>query len=149
MTVLQIVTNIECWSVLFCVDELAAEMSTAGTILKRAKFKPYCERASQGLQNGDEIRRAQFCQWFIEKHNENPNQGLQNGDEIRRAQFCQWFIEKHNENPNENVEELRQAVEEAVNGMTPNMVRQSCEAVLTRCRLCIRMNGGLFEQLLH
>ena len=54
-------------------NTLGVTKSTAGTILKRAKFKPYSERASQGLQNGDEIPRAQFCHWFIEKHNANPN----------------------------------------------------------------------------
>lgn len=261
-------------------NTLGVARSTAGSILKRAKFKPYRERASQGLQNGDEIRRTQFCHWFIEKHIVNPyffkkilwsdesrftNCGMFNrkntifwSDEnphlvrgIRqqvRWGFNVWIsvIDTHvigpfffNENLNserylelllthiaegieelplatcqnmyfqqdgapphnallvtnylnneyhnnwignrgpigwparspdltpldffvwghlknkvysrsyESVEELRQAVEEAVNGMTPDMVRQSCEAVLTRCRLCVRMNGGLFEQWLH
>lgn len=48
----------------------------------------------------------------------------------------------------ENQDALRGAVEEAVNQITQQKIRESCEAVLERCRLCIRENGGLFEQFL-
>lgn len=48
----------------------------------------------------------------------------------------------------ENVEELREAVTEAVNTITPQMIRQSCEAVLRRCMLCAQQNGEVFERLL-
>ncbi|KAI4457801.1 transposable element tc3 transposase-like protein [Holotrichia oblita] len=71
--VLQAVVESPLTSLELIKNTLAVARSTAGTILKRAKFKPYRDRASQGLQNGEEIRRAQFCHWFIEKHNENPN----------------------------------------------------------------------------
>ena len=49
----------------------------------------------------------------------------------------------------ETADALRLAVVEAVNSITPEMIRPSCEAVLRRCRLCVRENGALFEQILQ
>lgn len=253
--------------------------TTAGVILKRYKYHPYRERPSQGLQNGDLIRRQQFCEWLIRAQTEIPNLCMKilwtdesrftNCGLFNRHNFVFWADENptlirgvrqqikwginvwigiidcriigpffYNENLNserylhllqtdvadalmelplvvlqnmffqqdgapahnariitnyldneypahwignkgpirwparspditpldffmwghlknqvytrqyQTVEELQDAVVQAVNGISPLMLRRSCEAALSRCRLCIRENGDLFEHLL-
>ncbi|ERL95813.1 hypothetical protein D910_00362 [Dendroctonus ponderosae] len=40
----------------------------------------------------------------------------------------------------ETEEELRHAVIEAANRITPEIIRKSCEAVMRRCMMCVREN---------
>lgn len=51
--------------------------STAQRILKKFKYRPYKTHISQGLRDGDSERRILFCNWFIEKCQENRQFPLQ------------------------------------------------------------------------
>lgn len=48
-------------------------VGTIHNILKKYKFVPYKYRRTQTLVPGDEERRIQFCQWFINKMRTNDN----------------------------------------------------------------------------
>ncbi|KAJ8943505.1 hypothetical protein NQ318_016285 [Aromia moschata] len=48
-------------------------LGTIHNILKKYKFVPYRYRATQTLVPGDQERRIQFCQWFINKIRPNDN----------------------------------------------------------------------------
>lgn len=47
--------------------------SQAGKILKKYKYKPYKFKKIHDLHPGDEVRRIQFCNWYIENCEADPN----------------------------------------------------------------------------
>jgi hypothetical protein len=45
------------------------------------------------------------------------------------------------------VDELREAVEDALNRLDKRTLRKAVKSIVKRCNLCINQNGGLFEYL--
>ena len=55
--------------------EVGVIKSRVQTILKKHKYKPYKIKVVQNLHPGDAERRLLFCEWYLQKINNNPNFG--------------------------------------------------------------------------
>lgn len=70
-------------------NDIEVPKLTAHRVLKKNKYRPYVEHISQGLRFDDLDRITFFCNWFLEKCQENPQFPLKVlwSDESRFANY--------------------------------------------------------------
>lgn len=71
--------------------------------------------------------------------------------DLNPLDYCLWGLIKEfvYKDPPNSLEALEVKIVEATATVTPEIVRAAIGQLVQRCRLCLRENGGHFEQFLH